>query len=453
MKKTEKKKRLKGGASFYQIAWRWHFYAGLFFMPLLVLLAITGAIYLFKPQIEQSMYDKQYRVTAEGEKISATRQIDAVLEVYPESEAVRYRPGESKERSAEVGISESGTTYTAYVNPYSGQVMGRMKDEAKLMNRVEEIHGELMAGTIGDRIIELTACWGIVLIVTGIYLWWPSIPKRFGGVVIPRFSKGKKLLLRDLHAVPAFWISAGMLFLILTGLPWSGLWGESFQKIMTNTGEGYPPSIWVGDAPVSQLKTEDVADVPWAAEQLDVPTSNQSTFLKLSIDDVVKIAEGQRIHPAYDIYIPQKADGVYTLSVFPPKAKDEATMHIDQYTGVILADYRYDHYGWIGKTIALGITLHKGTEFGLFNQLAGLLICLGIVGVVVSGFLLWLKRKPNGSLGAPKAPSKGRMKWFLLLLIGLGILFPLVGVSLIIVLLVDILLIQRIPRLKAFLGA
>ena len=37
-------------------------------------------------------------------------------------------------------------------------------------------------------------------------------------------------------------------------------------------------------------------------------------------------------------------------------------MHIDQYSGAVLADYRYDHYGVVGKAVALGITLHKGTH-------------------------------------------------------------------------------------------
>ena len=35
--------------NFYNLAWRWHFYAGLFVAPFMILLAITGIIYLFKP--------------------------------------------------------------------------------------------------------------------------------------------------------------------------------------------------------------------------------------------------------------------------------------------------------------------------------------------------------------------------------------------------------------------
>lgn len=175
--------------------------------------------------------------------------------------------------------------------------------------------------------------------------------------------------------------------------------------------------------------------------------------MKLSLDDVVSIANEQNIYPGYDIYIPQTKDGVYTLSVFPPKAQDEATMHIDQYTGAVLADYRFDDYRLIGKVIALGITLHKGTQFGFINQLAGLLVCIGIIAVVVSGFILWLKRKPSGNVGAPKATVSKTMKTVTLILIFFGILFPLVGLSLIIVWLLDFLLIKRIPKIRNYLNA
>lgn len=439
--------------SLYRTIWRWHFYAGLIFMPFLLILAVTGGIYLFKPQIEELLYHDLYRVEVQQQTVSPSTQIESVTEKYPDAEIVRYKPGDSPTRSAEVGISSERGPSTVYVNPYTGQIIGLVPDSDRLINKIEEIHGELMAGTIGDRIVELAACWTIVLITTGVYLWWPKTKEKFRGIIVPRFSKGKKILARDLHAVPAFWISAGLLFLVLTGLPWSGLWGNTFQQITTNSGAGYPPSIWVGDAPSSNVETKEVADVPWAAETLEVPVSASPGFVKLSIDDVVSIANEQNIYPGYDIYIPQTNDGVYTLSAFPPKAQDEATIHIDQYTGAVLADYRFDDYGLVGKVIALGITLHKGTQFGLINQLAGLLVCIGITAVVVSGFILWRKRKPSGSVGAPKAPASKTMKTVTLILIFFGILFPLVGLSLIIVWLLDFLLIRRIPKVKNYLNA
>lgn len=450
---TNNEKNRKSSGALYKTIWRWHFYAGLIIAPFLVILAITGAIYLFQPQIEQQLYQDYYEVTPTGERVSADQQIATVKEHYPKALVTSYRPGETETRSSEVGINLDGVSYTVFMDPYTGNEIGQLNDSDRIMDRIEEIHGELMIGTIGDRIVELVTCWAIVLIITGLYLWFPRKNKGMAGVLLPRFNKGQRILRRDLHAVPAFWVTAGMLFLIMTGLPWSGFWGTNFQNIVTNTGVGYPPSVWTGSAPESITKTKEIADVPWAAENLDVPESTIQDYKVLSIDNLMQIAEREGIDPSYTIYIPQTKEGVYTFSAFPAKAEDEVTMHIDQYSGAVLADYRYDNYQFVGKLIAWGITLHKGTQFGIVNQLIGLLICIGIVLTSISGFYLWLKRKPSKKLGAPTAPSVKTMKGFLLILIILGILFPLVGLSLIVVWLLDWLLIQRIPAMKQFFNA
>ncbi|MGG0847127.1 PepSY-associated TM helix domain-containing protein [Peribacillus simplex] len=440
-------------AALYRTVWRWHFYAGIIFAPLLIILAVTGSIYLFKPQIEQVLYQDYQEVTPQGDKLPASQQIQKVKKLYPDAVVTKYHPGENASRSSEVSITTNNESLTIFIDPYTGKSIGELNDEDRIMDKIEEIHGELMAGTLGDRIVELAACWAVVLIVSGLYLWYPKNKLSLSGVLFPRINKGKNTFRRDLHAVPAFWISAGMLFLIMTGLPWSGFWGSNFQSLATNSGSGYPPSIWTGSAPTSLIKTKDIADVPWAAENLDVPISDIQGFIPLSIDDVVTIANREGMHPSYSINIPKETDGVYTLSAFPPKAQDEATIHIDQYSGAVLADYRYDHYGLIGKIVAWGITLHKGTQFGLINQIICLLICLGIILVAFSGFYLWWKRKPKKGLGAPKAPPIKNMRFFLFLLIGLGILFPLVGLSLIVVWLIDWLIIKRISAVKKFLNA
>ncbi|MGM0828792.1 MAG: PepSY-associated TM helix domain-containing protein [Bacillota bacterium] len=445
--------RKKSNMSPYQTIWRWHFYAGIIISPFLLILAVTGSIYLFKPQIEQNLYKEYYEVKAQGEKLPASEQIEEVKKLHPEAQITKYRPGESPERSSEIGISTDDGSATVFLDPYTGKSLGELKPEDRIMDKIVEFHGELMAGTIGDRIVELVASWAIVLIVTGIFLWFPRKKDKLSGVFFPRFGKGKSILRRDLHAIPAFWITAGMLFLIMTGLPWSGFWGTNFQNLMTNSGAGYPPSIWTGDAPLSVLKTKEIADVPWAAENLDVPVSALEGYTPVSINDVVNIAEREGIDPSYTVYIPGDEKGVYTLSAFPAKAQNEVTMHLDQYSGAVLADYRFDHYGIGGKIVAMGITLHTGTQFGFTNQLISLFICLGIILVVVSGFYLWLKRKPKKAMGAPKGPSILKMKLFLLLMIVLGILFPLVGVSLIVILLLDWLVIKRIPALNKYLGA
>ncbi|WP_265182115.1 PepSY domain-containing protein [Geomicrobium sp. JCM 19055] len=157
----------------YQLIWRWHLYAGLILVPFLLILAITGGIYLFKWDIEKALYADYYEVQQEGASLTTEDQV-SIVEDATGDEVVRYRPGEHRERSAEVGIvDENGESITIYINPYNGEILGSLVDSNRVMDRLAELHSELMAGTIGDRIVELVACWTIIMIVSGLYLWLP----------------------------------------------------------------------------------------------------------------------------------------------------------------------------------------------------------------------------------------------------------------------------------------
>ncbi|MCP1124269.1 PepSY domain-containing protein [Bacillus sp. 3103sda1] len=128
-------------------------------------------------------------------------------------------------------------------------------------------------------------------------------------------------------------------------------------------------------------------------------------------------------------------------------------MHIDQYSGKVLADLRFKDYGILAKAISIGVALHEGHYFGLANQLLDLIICLGLIGISLTGVMMWWKRKPSGTLGAPSLPKNFKlMKGTAVLIIVLGIVFPLVGASLLAALVLDWLIIKRIPSVKKWVG-
>lgn len=444
----QKEKRL------YVAIWRWHFYAGIIFAPFLILLAITGGIYLYKPQLEAWMYKDLYYVTAGNTAVSPTMQVEAVRQAYPEAVITRYRPSDEPTRTAEVGIVENKVSKTVFVSPFDGKIVGELDDQSKLMQVMKKLHGELMAGKTGDRIIELSACWGMILLVTGVYLWWPRNTKSLYGTLIPRFTQGKRIFWRDLHAVPAFWLSLFTAVLIMTGLPWSGVWGDYVNKAATSAQSGYPDQLW-GSVPESVIPTKAVAEVSWAAENMPVPESAQTGGVQtLPLEQVVNIATERKVPAGYTINLPEGEKGVYTVSVFPKSPVDNATLHIDQYSGKVLADLRFADYGTMAKAIEIGIALHEGRFFGWPNQLLAALTCLGLVGISLTGLIMWWKRKPAGKLGAPALPKNYKlMKGVAAIIIAFGLFFPLVGISLVAVLLVDLLVIRRIPAAKRFLGA
>ncbi|ERN54009.1 PepSY domain-containing protein [Alkalihalophilus marmarensis] len=452
----QSKTHTKQKKSFYQAVWRWHFYAGVIFAPFLLILAISGGVYLFKPQLESLMYSDLYYVKQlKEEVVNPSLQIGSVEETFDGSTVLSLRFNDSADRTNEVNFIQDGVSKTAYINPYDGTIQGSLVNSEKFMEVFKKIHSELLiGGTVANRLVELAACWAIVLLITGLFLWWPRNKASIWGTILPRFRKRGRLFWRDMHAVPAFWLSLFILVLILTGLPWSGVMGDQINRLATSTNTGYPPfALSFMEKPESVVKAGDVADdIPWAQENVPVPESRAAAgYLPLTVDEINEIAHTNGVHVPYTISMPQGETGVFTIATSHSKPGDNATLHIDQYDGRVLTDVRYQDYGILAKVITLGIALHEGRLFGLANQLLGLITCVGLVLIIISSFIMWRKRKPQHSAGAPPKPSNKRTsKIVFFIMLTLGILMPLVGLSIIVVYLLDRFLLSKIKRLHSW---
>ena len=85
------------------------------------------------------------------------------------------------------------------------------------------------------RVVACSASWAIVMIVSGLYLWWPN-GAGLGGAIWPRLGLGGRAFWRDLHAVTGFWVSAFAMVLLLTGLPWTSVWNSGFDMVREEMG-------------------------------------------------------------------------------------------------------------------------------------------------------------------------------------------------------------------------
>ena len=226
----------------YRRVWRWHFYAGLFVLPFILILSVTGAIYLFKPQIDR-WEERDYRALSSAGAVSADRQLQAALAAHPGSRFDHYRLPEQPGDAAMLKLTlPSGEAAEVYVSP-AGEVLGTLSPEARISPTVARIHGSLLLGDWGDRLVELVASWTIVMIVSGLYLWWPR-PFRAAGTVWPRLSLRGRPLLRDIHRVTGFWIAGLVLVMLASGLPWAGVWGSAFKWARTELGLIEGPQDW-----------------------------------------------------------------------------------------------------------------------------------------------------------------------------------------------------------------
>ncbi|MCR2802753.1 PepSY domain-containing protein [Paenibacillus sp. SCIV0701] len=440
----------------YLSVWRWHFYAGIIFAPFLIILAFSGGVYLFKPQIESMMYKDMLTVREVLDTpTSADSIIAKTVQAYPGTSVSSITLPASPSDSYKLSARRSGIATTLYVDPYSGNVLGMMNSDKTFSAFFKKLHSELVVGgTAANRIVELAACWSLILLLTGLYLWWPRGKDGIWGTVLPRLSKpGSRLFWRDLHAVPAFWISIVLILIIMGGLPWSGIMGPRIDKLANATDTGTPPFAYSFEAkPESVTVASDIAeDLPWAAESLPVPESAPGGYMRLGVDDIARIADYKQIGKPYTITMPSGEKGVYTVATSHVKPGDNATLHLDAYSGAVLTDVRYDDYGILAKAITLGIAFHEGRLFGLPNQILGLVACLGLILVTCSSYVMWKKRKPEGKLGAPaKAKNRKATIGVLLIMMLCGAIMPLVGISILVVLVLDLFILRRIKPLQAW---
>ena len=428
----------------YRAIWRWHFYAGLLVLPFLVSLAVTGSLYLFKDEINSIVYSSELYVAPGKAETLPPSEIVKRAQAQAPGTPFRYAPPEAADRTAEVGIdSETQGRLSVFVNPYTGEVTGSFADSGSsrtpLMQVLKKIHSLEFFGWLPNRIIEIVAGWALILVVTGFYLWWPRGQQ--GGVMSVRATPKARLFWRDLHAVTGAIVGALIFFLAITGLPWSGFWGSKLNTYADQYGFGYPAQFW-NEVPKSDEHAGHVmTQTSWSLENTPMPESHAAAGTPIGLDKAVAIFDGLGINKGYLIDLPQDGTGVYSASLFPDQVANERVIHLDQYAGKPLFDGGYRELGAIGKTIEFGISIHQGQEFGRINQFVMLAACLAIILMAVSAVVMWWKRRPQGALGAPRYPADYRIpRTVLIIACAFGIVFPLVGLTLIAALAIDLLL-------------
>lgn len=443
-------------STLYHRVWRWHFYAGIICLPFLVSLALTGALYLFKDPIESVVYARLRQVKVSRAPMLDAESLVARAQAAKPGDAVRFISPPEAGRSAEVGIRTAQGDVTVYLDPATGQVLGDLRDDLKLMEVVKHIHSLVIAGTIANHWIEVVAGWSIVLVVSGIFLWWPR--GRSGGVYSLRGRPAQRTWWRDFHAVTGITAAAAILFLAATGMPWSAFWGQQFGRLTNEWGVGLPKYLWA--APESAPPLSALGNVPWTLTHAAMPQSSShaghgaaSALVSgavvagtpsFGLNDALRTFARMGLPSGTPVSLPMGAKGVYTAMLFPDDVRSQRVVHLDRYSGAVLVDVGYPDYGAAGRAVEWGIGLHTGRQFGLINQLVMLAGCLSILALAISAVVMWWKRRPRGRLAAPpRRPGDRAALGAITVAALLGLLYPLLGASMLVAMAIDTLVPRR----------
>jgi len=442
----------------YAALWRWHFYAGLFTAPFLVILAVTGAIYLFNDELNDWIYP-ELRFAPSGDRIQpAGELVAAVRRRYPDATVTRIDMPVAAGRTAMAFVTPQqgegqGEPFRAFVDPGDGTVLGDVIYTDTLVGFADRMHGSLLLGERGDAIVELAASWALVLVITGLCLWWPRGRRKGRALRFDPRPKGRGRW-RELHRLVGAYTAVMIVFLIITGLPWASFWGDRVLSPASNAlGLGYPPELRHHGGGESKTLLDTLGEAPWALQQAPLPNAaspaahhghhqgnpppaNLDTSTA-AINRVHRLLAARDLALGYRLSIPQTADEPYSAYTYPPRPEGQRTLHVDSGADSLLMEVTFDDYGAIAKAVEYGVALHMGNYFGRANQIVMLIPCLAIVALVITGTLMWWRRRPLGGFGAPPAKAPMRKRYLLAVTLTLLVLLPLAGLSLIVVLTVE----------------
>ncbi|EAP77109.1 PepSY-associated TM helix domain-containing protein [Roseovarius nubinhibens] len=455
-------------AALYRAVWRWHFYAGLYVIPFFILLAATGMAMLWIAHID-GRDGERHTVLPQAQTLALSEQAASAEKAFPDGSLAQYIAPRAADLAAIFRINTDDGPMMVVVDPYTAEILEKFPRRSGWYDLMDNLHSSLLLGPPGDRLLELAASLGILLLITGLYLWWPrDISLR--RALLPRLGRHGRSFWKSLHAATGLYISLFLLFFLISGLSWAGIWGGKMVQAWSSFPVGKYSGIPLSDITHAEALNGGKKEVPWALEQTPMPASDahahhgSGTPIAPSnappgagplpdLDRIDRFARDIGFTGRYQLNLPQGDTGVWTLSrdsmsTDSLNPTSDRITHIDRYSGTILADIRYADYSLMGKAMAVGIALHMGT-LGLWSVLANTLVCLSVIFLCLSGVILWWKRRPAGRwpLAAPPQPEH-MPHWpaATAIVLALGLAFPMAGITIAAVLLWDALLRPRLMR-------
>ncbi|MBE1577491.1 PepSY-associated TM helix domain-containing protein [Amycolatopsis roodepoortensis] len=421
---------------------RLHFYAGVLVGPFVLIAALTGVLYAATPQMESWIYADQLRAPVGLKQVSLADQVKAAQAANPGGDLVAVRPAPEPGDTTRVLFAEEGLGESErraiFVDPATAQVRGDLvaygsSGALPFRTTLDHLHRNLMLGEPGRLYSELAASWLWVVALGGLVLW---VSRRTRRNEKTESERGKSV---RRHGSVGLWVLLGALFLSATGLTWSAYAGENVSALRESLGWATPALKVTGaDEHAGHTGHSGHGEVPAAKPE--------------SVDAMLASARAAGIDaPSVEIGLPAKPGAPWQVTEIErgwPTQVDAVA--VDGTTGQILGEVRFDDYPLMAKLARWGIDAHMGVLFGWPNQIVLLLLGAGLVTLVVLGYRMWWRRRPTRATGLTFGRPIPRGQWrkappalvvgLLVAAAAIGWFVPLLGISLLAFLVIDLLL-------------
>ncbi len=418
---------------------RLHFLAGIVVAPFLAVLCLTGLVYVFSPQIHDSLYRSDLHVNHVGEvRRPLAEQVRAALTAHPEATLKSVLTPPAADRTTRVVLTVPGPAgdRTVFVDPYTGLINGELstvEDRLPANTWLRQLHSNLQLGEAGRLYAELAASWVPLVAVGGVILWLARTRRKrpLREVLLPATrDKTGWTRLRAIHGAGGLWLTAGLLVVAVTGLAMSQFAGGRADAATD---------------PI-HLRAPVLAAAPVAVRPGAEP---------IGIDRAVAAAQAAGLSGELAVVAPSRPDAPYTATELAEGLPiHRGAVTIDPYTAEVTERIGWTDYSLPAKLGALATEFHTGTLFGLANQIVLALVAVATLVLLALGYRMWWIHNPYKG----RWTSLPRPVWrqlaggpLIVTLLGIAVLawvLPLIGASLVVFSALDALL-SRFKRRSA----
>ena len=232
---------------------KFHLWVSVPFGIVITITCFTGALLMFEDEVTALCRDDVTSVAPAGEPLSLDKLAERVDSVLPaDVDVTGFVIPDSRDEAYKVNLSGSQRA-AVYVNQYTGEVIGN-DERLPFFRTVFRLHRWLMDSKPGDgkvfwgRIIVGTSTLAfVVILITGLVIWWPRNCKMLKNRLHIVVKKGKNRFWHDLHVAGGFYAVLLLLVMALTGLTWSFEWYRNGVYDMLGANSGKKTAVVSGE--------------------------------------------------------------------------------------------------------------------------------------------------------------------------------------------------------------
>lgn len=444
--------------SLFSLLRRLHFYIGLFIAPFIFIAALTGTLYVLTPQIENVLYASALTAEPQGTAKPLSAQIAAARQHTGEAARIyAVRPAPDAQETTRVQFSQDdlgpSESRSVFIDPYTLQVKGDMtvygtSGVLPLRMWLDQLHRGLLLGDVGRIYSELAASWLWVAALGGIVLWLGTRPRRQVKKPHAGFA-----FTRHWHITLGLVLALGLVFFSVTGLTWSQWAGGNIDKMRSDLGWLTPQVRTALDANAPVATADPHAD-HHTMPQMD--GMDMSTMAAKAVnapdadwDSVLSAARNNGIHAArVELRQPKDEGQAWTVSEIDRSWPSQVdAVSVDPVSFAIVDRVEFASFPLVAKLTRWGVDAHMGVLFGLPNQLLLAFFGFGLCAMIALGYRMWWLRRP--ALPVQNPAQTLLTAWLtlpryaqgasLIVALALGMVLPVMGVSLLAFVALDLL--------------